>query len=102
MSKGVALDSDYRSLMRHADLVLAALVPKQMPVLLDALTAHAAQSLKVVEPRYLLNEDWRAFARGDVGEPSERLRNTADRLGTTPDEMAERWREPLARRVREV
>lgn len=93
MSRGVALDSDYRSLMRRADLVLAALVPKQMPVLLDALTAHAAQSLKVVEPRYLLNEDWRAFARGDVDEPSERLRNTADRLGTTPDEMAERWRE---------
>ncbi|KKF03805.1 hypothetical protein [Mycolicibacterium obuense] len=93
MSKGVVLDSDYRSLMRRADLVLAALVPKQMPVLLDALTAHAAQSLKVVQPRYLLNEDWRAFARGDVDEPSERLRNTADRLGTTPDEMAERWRE---------
>jgi hypothetical protein len=36
------------------------LVPKHFPVLLDALAAHAAQSLKIVEPRYLLNENWKA------------------------------------------
>ncbi|WP_342314652.1 hypothetical protein LIX17_25740 (plasmid) [Mycobacterium avium subsp. hominissuis] len=92
MSKGVVLDADYLTLMRRADLVLDALTPKSMPVLLDALTAHAAQSIKVVEPRYLLNEDWRAYARGEVDEPSARLASTAERLGTTPAEMAERWR----------
>ncbi|PJE03593.1 MAG: hypothetical protein CK429_32845 [Mycobacterium sp.] len=92
MSKAVVLDGDYLTLMRRADLVLNALAPKSMPVLLDALTAHATQSLKVVEPRYLLNEDWRAYARGEVDDPSERLASTAKRLGTTPAEMAERWR----------
>lgn len=55
LSKAVVLDADYLTMMRRADLVLNALAPKSMPVLLDALTAHAAQSLKVVEPRYLLN-----------------------------------------------
>lgn len=92
MSKAVVLDGDYLTLMRRADLVLGALVPKSMPVLLDALTEHATQSLKVVEPRYLLNEDWRAYACGEVDMPSERLAHTAQRLGTTPEDMAERWR----------
>jgi hypothetical protein len=78
--------------MRRADLVLGALAPKNLPLLLDALTAHAAQSLKVVEPRYLLNEDWRAYARGEVTQPSEWLARTASQLRTTPQEMAERWR----------
>lgn len=92
VGKAMALDGDYRSLMRRAGLVLGVLVPKNMPVLLDALTAHAAVSLKVVEPRYLLNEDWRAYARGEVDVPSERLKRTADSHGTTPEDMAERWR----------
>ncbi|MGJ6127394.1 hypothetical protein QN239_32970 [Mycolicibacterium sp. Y3] len=92
MSKAVVLGSDYLTLMKRADLVLNALTPSSMPVLLDALTAHAAQSLKIVEPRYLLNEDWRAYARGEVDEPSERLAYTAQLLDTTPAEMAERWR----------
>lgn len=92
LSKAVVLDADYLTLMRRADLVLNAPAPKSMPVLLDALTAHATKSLKVVEPRYLLNEDWRAYARGEVDEPSERLASTAQGLGATPAEMAERWR----------
>jgi hypothetical protein len=91
--KPIALSGDYRTLMRRADLILGTLVPRQFPVLLDALTAHAAQSLKIVEPRYLLNEDWQAYARGDVDEPSERLKNTADQYATTPDELGERFRE---------
>jgi hypothetical protein len=92
MSKVGAPDGDYLSLMRRADLVLGVLAPKNLPLLLDALAAHATQSLKVVEPRYLLNEDWRAYARGEVEAPSERLARTAKGLGTTSDEMAERWR----------
>lgn len=48
MSKAVALTGDYLSLMRRADLVLGVLLPKNLPLLLDALTAHAAQSLKIV------------------------------------------------------
>jgi len=49
VTKAVVLEADYLTLMRRADLVLDALVPKNMPVLLDALTEHATQSLKVVE-----------------------------------------------------
>lgn len=86
------LDDRHRSLMRRADLVLNVFVPKHFPVLLDALAVHATQSLKTVEPRYLLNEDWKAFALGEVAEPSNLLMVTADQVGTTPEEMAERFR----------
>jgi hypothetical protein len=92
----VAVGTEYRSVMLRAGLVLEVLSPKHMPVLLDALGAHAERALKIVEPRYLLNEDWRAFARGDVDVPSERLATTARGLGTSPEEMAERFRERAA------
>ncbi|EHB48776.1 hypothetical protein MycrhDRAFT_5617 [Mycolicibacterium rhodesiae JS60] len=82
--------------MLRAGLILEVLSPKHMPVLLDALGAHAERALKIVEPRYLLNEDWRAFARGDVDVASERLTTTARTFGTTPEEMAERFRAQAA------
>lgn len=90
--KAVPLDNGHRSMMRRAELVLGTLAPKHLPVLLDALTAHAAQSIKIIEPRFLLNEDWRDYARGEVAEPSDRLRDVAAVLHTTTEEMGERFR----------
>lgn len=88
--------SDYRNRMRRAALLLGALRPAQMPTLLDALDAHARRSMAIVAPRYQLNSDWRAYADGEVAEPSERLKEVAVRYRTTPDQMARQFRDMRA------
>lgn len=80
------------SVTRAVHAIAAPMRPSSMPALMDGLSAVSEEQLAPIEQMYLLNEDYKAYADRVVDVPGKRLREAAVSFGTTPDEMAERWR----------